>query len=340
MQELTTRRAGELATVQSNPYLAAYATWLQGKPHNTRRSYQRAVGDLFETVRTARHTDVPPSPADITAYEIAGWKENMKDRGLSNATIGQRLSAVSSYYTFMQKIGPDGEAVCKYNPVLAVERKDIKVSPYERSRPISPETFKAFMAEIDTETIPGARDRALFLFYVLCARRRGEVISLRGRDLRTDGGKMLYRVTLKGGKTKWKELPPPVWQAIRAYLKAAGRTLSDDSPLFTATTDVGKYLRTWRGQADPDGETPLSGDAVSQTLKRYCKRAGLEPGAVCVHGLRHLGAVTFTKAADGDVRQTQMFLDHAQLNTTAIYLSQLTGDEHRHWQAMANELGL
>lgn len=334
MQAMTTTKQGhDLATVQGNPYLAALATWLQGKPDNTRRSYQRGIRDLFETTGA-------DSPALITPLDVAGWKESMKARGLSDSTIAQRLSAVSSYYRYMQRPGPDGTPLCKYNPVDGVGRDDLQVSPYDRARPISPEAFKAIMAEIDVDTIAGARDRALFTFYALCARRRSEVIGLRGRDLRTDGGKMLYRVRLKGGAAKWKELPPPAWHAIKTYLVKAGRTLSDDSPVFTATTDVGKHLLAWRGQPEPDGETPLSGDAVSQALKRYARKTGLDPRAVSVHSLRHLGAETFARATNGDVRQTQLFLDHAQLNTTAIYLQQLTGEEHRHWQAMANELGV
>ena len=51
------------------------------------------------------------------------------------------------------------------------------------------------------------------------------------------------------------------------------------------------------------------------------------------------GADLFQQAS-GDIRQIQMFLDHAHLNTTQIYLEQLTGEEHRHWQAMANRLGV
>ena len=33
----------------------------------------------------------------------------------------------------------------------------------------------------------GARDKAAFLFYVLCARRRREVTELCGRDIRVEG---------------------------------------------------------------------------------------------------------------------------------------------------------
>jgi site-specific recombinase XerD len=98
-------------------------------------------------------------------------------------------------------------------------------------------------------------------------------------------------------------------------------------------------LRRYHGTAVPDGEQPLSGEAVSQALKRYARLAGLEPKAVSVHSLRHLGAELFQRAS-GDIQQTQQFLDHAHLNTTQIYLAQLSGEEHRHWQAMANALRL
>jgi len=40
----------------------------------------------------------------------------------------------------------------------------------------------------------------------------------------------------------------------------------------------------------------------------------------------------------GDLRETQMLLDHARLDRTSIYMKQPTGDEHRHWQAMVNAL--
>jgi integrase/recombinase XerD len=177
------------------------------------------------------------------------------------------------------------------------------------------------------------------LFYVLCARRRSEVVQLRGRDLRVEPARVTYRTRLKGGKTAWKELPPPVWQAIRHYLDIAGRELVGDEPLFIATTDAGQYLRDYYGAPEPEGDEPLTGEAVAQALKRYAAQAGVDPDSITIHSLRHLGAELYY-AASGDVHETQRFLDHARLETTSIYLEQLTGQEHKHWQAMANQLGL
>jgi len=165
------------------------------------------------------------------------------------------------------------------------------------------------------------------------------VVGLRANDLRIEDDKMTYRARLKGGKARWKELPLPVWRAIRRYLALAGREPTGTDPVFTATTDSGKYLRDYYGAPEPNGPQPLTGEAVAQALKRYAEAAGLDPAAVTLHSLRHLGAELYHNAS-GDLRDTQAFLDHQRSDTTAIYLQQLTGEEHRHWQAMVNALGV
>jgi integrase len=111
------------------------------------------------------------------------------------------------------------------------------------------------------------------------------------------------------------------------------------NPLFTATTDAGQYLRDYYGAHEPAGHEPLTSEAVAQAQKRYAAEAGVDPDSATIHSLRHLGAELYY-AASGDVHETQRFLDHARLETTSIYLQQLTGEDHRHWQAMANELGV
>lgn len=338
------KRTGELVHVEADPYRAALATWLQGKPDNTRRGYAGALRDFMAFTAGRDPEGNPKHPRDVEAEDVAGWKEHLKARGCADSTVAQRLSALSSYYAHLQRPQPDGPPLHTYNPVGGVDRDDLEVSPYENARKLSAGDFQRILAAIPTDTEAGARDRALFLFYVLCARRRREVLNLRGADLRADatGGKVVYRVRLKGGHVKWKELPPPVWEAIKRYLDLAGRTLTDDAPVFVASVESGRYLRAYyqgEATAEPEGERPITGQAVAQALKRYAARAGLDPDRVCLHSLRHLGAELYQEAS-GDLRQLQLFLDHAHLNTTQIYLAQLTGEDHHHWQAMANRLGV
>jgi integrase len=227
----------------------------------------------------------------------------------------------------------DGSILHQVNPVKGVERKDIKVSDYSNAKKVSVKQFQAILVVIDGTRPSGALYKAAFLFYVLCGRRRREVLALYGRDIRANEQTVEYRATLKGGKRKWKELPPPVWAAIQHYLAVAGRTLSDDSPMFVGTA---KYRR--KSEATTELK-PMTGTTLLYAIKRYAKKAGIDPQKVSLHSLRHLGAELFLEAS-GDIHETQIFLDHAHLNTTQIYLSQLKGKKHRHWQAMANELAL
>jgi len=112
-----------------------------------------------------------------------------------------------------------------------------------------------------------------------------------------------------------------------------------DDPIFTATTDAGRYLRVYYGTPQPEGPEPLTGAAVAQALKRYAAAAGLDPDVVTLRSLRYLGAELWYEAS-GDLRQTQMFLDHGRLDTTSITMKQLSGEEHRYWEAMVNALGV
>ena len=68
-----------------------------------------------------------------------------------------------------------------------------------------------------------------------------------------------------------------------------------------ATVDKGKYLRQYRGLPDPEGEEPLTGEAISQALKRYARRAGLDPASLCLHSLRHLGAELFQEVSGDEI---------------------------------------
>src|SRR5688500_9790591 len=89
----------ELAAVMADPYYEAMATWLEGKPANTRRSYLQAVQQFLAFA--GKH------PSQIRPVEVAAWKEALKGDGRRDSTIAQRLSCVSSYYLFLQRPGPN-----------------------------------------------------------------------------------------------------------------------------------------------------------------------------------------------------------------------------------------
>lgn len=311
-------------------WIRALYAWLSGRPANTRRSYERAIRDFFSFARRL--------PDEITVFDVAAFRDHLARQGQSPATIKHRLAAISSFFSFLLRPqSATGKPLVEYNPVAGAERP--RVNPYERARKMNENQFRLILNQIDRSTVKGKRDYAMLLFYVLCARRRSEVVRLRFRDIEHTDRITTYRTYLKGGKTINRELPPPVWYAILDYLEHSGRTITPDSPVFVATRGNGRHLRRYYGVPDPDDETPITGQAVHDALKRYAEKAGVDPRRVTLHSLRHLGAALFFEAS-GDVLELQRFLDHVHLSTTQIYLPTISGDRHRHWQAMTNRLGV
>ena len=318
--------AGFPASSPDDPYQAATVSWLKGKSENTQRSYETALRAFFEF--TGLH------PSQVTADAVAHWKDELRREELADSTVAQRLSALSSYYWHLVRQG-----IHDRNPVDNVDRSDLDVNPYQSPHHLHVDAFRRILEVIPSDTEIGARDSAVLLFYVLCARRRSEVVSLSAEDLEVDRNKVTYRIRLENGEAKEKELPLPVWQAIQHYLKVSGRKPTGDQPIFTATTDAGQYLRDYYGTPDPKSESPLSGEAVAQALKKYAAKAGIDPATVSLRDLRHLGAKLYYDAS-GDLEETRQFLDHERLDTTRLRIKGLTSEEHRYWKEMADALGV
>jgi integrase len=181
---------------------------------------------------------------------------------------------------------------------------------------------------IPRHTVQGQRDYALFLFYLCTGRRSAEVRHLRWGDFSTDSGATWYTWGRRNGHDghgqRRAECPPQAWDAILAYLGAAGRLATIQPPdyVFTALGNAATHLpnvsaRDWR-----PGERPLSGRAANQLLKRYARQAGLDPQGLSVRTLRYTAALLRVEAG-GDLLDVCAFLDHASPAVTARCLRRL-----------------
>ncbi len=133
----------------------------------------------------------------------------------------------------------------------------------------------------------------------------------------------------------------PAWEAIRAYLKAAGRleNIQPEDFIFTALTNRAARLPKVNAETfDPQGQA-LSMREVGRLLKVYCKRAGLDVEKVHVHTLRHTAAMLRREAGD-DVEKVSEFLVHSSLAVTQIYLHRTEGRKDESWAKVETLLGL
>lgn len=72
---------------------------------------------------------------------------------------------------------------------------------------------------------------------------------------------------------------------------------------------------------------PINRCNIWREMKGLCKRAGVAPGKVFPHNLRHLFARTFY-GMERDIVKLADILGHSSINTTRIYIV-TTGEEHR-----------
>jgi len=174
------------------------------------------------------------------------------------------------------------------------------------------------------DTLPGRRDRAILLVFILTGRRRSEVMDLKASDITIEDSTVYYSYRGKGGKRGRRELPRPAWEAIR-------RTLMDcDKEIATMAPEES----LWQAGARPKG---LSGSTFYARFRRHLSAAGLQPTGL--HILRH-SAAKLRRDAGESVETVSAFLDHSSLAVTTTYLRRLEGVEDHSWERVADAIGV
>ena len=206
------------------------------------------------------------------------------------------------------------------NPCDLVERPRQSPAP---ARGFSADEVRKLLGVVP-DTIPGRRDRAILLVFVLTGRRRSEVMDLKASDITIEDSTVYYSYRGKGGKRGRRELPRPAWEAIRRTLTDCGKELAA----------MGPDESLWQAGAGAKG---LSGSTFYARFRRYLVEAGLQPTGL--HILRH-SAAKLRRDAGESVESVSAFLDHSSLAVTTTYLRRLEGVEDRSWERVAEALGI
>jgi integrase/recombinase XerD len=237
------------------------------------------------------HTGQPVG--DVTADDLEAWVATMRAQGLAASTIARRVSAVRSYFRHLVLIGARAE-----NPAASVQLpRRARTLP----RALSPAETERLI-DAATGTMPRAlRDRALVELLYGAGLRVSEAVGLEKNGISLE--ERVVRVVGKGSKERLVPLGRPAAEAVRRYL-ALGRPHLD---------------RRYR----PELFLNARGGALTRAgafliLRKLAERAGLEPGRVHPHLLRHSFA-THLLEGGADLRSVQEMLGHADLGTTERY---------------------
>jgi integrase/recombinase XerD len=237
------------------------------------------------------HCGKPVAEAGVD--ELESWIAAMRAAGLAPSTISRRVSAVRSYFRHLILIGTTAE-----NPAASVQ---LPRRASRLPRTLSPsETERLIDAAIGSSP-RSLRDRALVELLYGAGLRVSEAVGLQKTAVDLDERVVL--VTGKGGKERIVPLGRPAAEAVRRYL-ALGRPHLD---------------RRYR----PDLFLNARGGALTRAgafliLRKLAEKAGLEPGRVHPHLLRHSFA-THLLEGGADLRSVQEMLGHADLGTTERY---------------------
>jgi integrase/recombinase XerD len=245
--------------------------------------------------RDLRHLEawLGGAPDDATTDRLAGYLAQLRADGLAATTIARRVAALRSFYRHQVLIGVRAD-----NPAAEPELP-------RRRRPL-PKTLSPGEVErlIDaaTGTTPRAlRDRALVELLYGAGLRVSEAVGLDRAAI--DLERRLVRTIGKGSKERIVPIGREAVDALRRY-DSRGRPYLDKrhrSELF---------LNAKGG--------PLTRAGAFLILRRLAAAAGLEPGRVHPHLLRHSFA-THLLEGGADLRSVQEMLGHADLATTELY---------------------
>ena len=233
------------------------------------------------------------SPATATREELERYLAELRAEGLAASTIARRLAAARAFFRHRVLIGAAEE-----NPAadVALPRRARRLP-----RTLSPGEAERLIEAASGTTPRDLRDRALVELLYGAGLRVSEAVGLERGGVDLD--ERLVRSIGKGGKERIVPLGRSAAEALRRYL-SRGR------PFLDRRHRPELFLNAQGGALTRAGAFLI--------LRRLADKAGLEPGRVHPHLLRHSFA-THLLEGGADLRSVQEMLGHADLATTELY---------------------
>ena len=247
------------------------------------------LSDLRLLAAWASEKALPPS--DLQRDQVTAFLVSQQGLGKVARSIARLSSALRQFLGFLRLEG-DGAA----GPEAVVRPpRPPRILP----RTLTESQVVALLAAPDLETPLGVRDRAWIELLYASGLRVSELAALSALTVYLDEG--FLKVMGKGKKERLIPFGESAEHWIRAWITLRPAFKPEDGTLF-----VGRL-----GQ-------PLTRQHLWRLLKAYAVKAGIRPGAVSPHVLRHAFA-THLLDHGADLRAVQAMLGHADISTTQIY---------------------
>lgn len=257
------------------------------------REEERADSTIEKYVRDLEALGRHLAGRPVTKAALIGWKEKLAQRH-APATVNSMLAAVNGFLRFM------GWREC------AVKLLNIQKSLFcDESRELTRSEYTRLVRAAEQD----GNQRLSLVLQTICA------TGIRVSELRfitvEAVGTGRTEITNKG-KRRTVFLPDKLRRLLQKYLRGQKKTAQPadaKNPVFTTRT--GK---------------PLDRSNIWRDMKNLCESAGVEPGKVFPHNLRHLFARTYY-TLEKDLSRLADILGHSSVNTTRIYTAE-SGSVH------------
>lgn len=278
------RRSGTAPAV-----LEATAGWLSGEDRRSPHTQAGYITDLSRWIAWCQMRGIDPAAAAATEADL--FAGAMRAAGHEDATRARRLSAVSSWYSYLQRAGAAG-----FNPFgEGMERP--KQPGVSKTRGMSEDQLDRLLAYASERE--SARTFALLTTMASTACRVSSATGAMLAGLGDDRGYRVLDLPVKGGKTKRFVMPAVMIEAAARWLEVRG---SDPGPLFVT--------RSFR---------PLGQPEVFRLIRRVAAAAGIPQAAeLSPHSVRHT-VLTILHDRGYPTHVIQDLAGHADSRTTRRY---------------------
>jgi integrase/recombinase XerD len=287
------------------PHLSCFL--LEHLPKERRASQHtcEAYAQSFQLllVFASQRLKIKPSMIDIERLDaqlVLAFLEHLeKKRGNSPRTRNARLAAINSFFRFLEYRVPSCLDQARRIHSIPMKKTDQALVDY-----LVRDEMQALLDAPDPRTRYGIRDRAMLHLAFAAGMRVSELVNLKVDEIDRHAAGTV-RIVGKGRR----ERVLPLWKATSTAVKAwiAVRPSSTSPELFL---NARGEAMTRAGFGYILAKYVTSASAATPSIKR--KR-------VSPHVLRHTCAMHALQAT-GDVRKVSLWLGHASMQSTEVYL--------------------
>ncbi len=288
-------------------FLKVYLPKQRRCSHNTISAYRESLEQFIDFAKVENRVPIQDVTFEmLDAKAVTRFLDALEqERGCGISTRNHRLAAIRAFFTYAAAM--DISAVAFLTELKKVPmKKPVEVTVVEH---MSEEAVQAVLAQPDTATSKGLRDRFFMILMYDTGARIQEMIDIRLCDLRLS---KTPTVTLRGKGNKIRSVP--LMERTTEHLRQYLEVFHVDSP---ENAQINLFYLV--SHKEPH---PLSHDCISKLVKKYGAMARKicpeVPRNVHPHLFRHSRAMHLYQHGM-DLTLVAQWLGHANLETTRVY---------------------